>query len=719
MRYKSLLYILAVACTFGILACAGNNEPNSTAEEQSSDLVRASSGAKLHDAGDRISIIDDVSVNETGDISLGEAQWVEFHSDGSRVSEERFDGANLYRLACLSPSCRIGNSDALENDGRVLEGTVAVWRISSENALKLEGYATRAFWQEATADLAEKAIDAGLNLFDDRPLYWSIDSENYEAIQALVESGMPVSGDALHAAMDQGAGALKPFELLLGSSGNPDAIQDAHTLLDRAIDSQPEFVPILLSKGASPTATSLELAIANNRTQLINELLERDVPVSPKALSLAVRKGDRSLPLVLDLLTRIDPNRVVNGEHPVLRYAIEGRYEDLVEALIEHGANVDPDYLLIAVDHGDTANHLLSTLLDGLSKVDLPPTDNRLIYSAVRNKDDALLATLLEYGAPVGSQSFDAALNQNNKELLALLLEGGASIPRDSVSRSILLDNQEVLQILLEFGAEIQPGDLGRAIREGNLQAVELLLSHGTPIEAGDLRIAIEKEANSLVEKLLVNGAPVSRGTLNLAIEMEDVELVATLLQAGADLTTSRAQNPLETALQTNAAVVEQLLAHGAKVTPLLLNKSISDSTVDIALLLIKDATTITGESLALAYESGEGNIELMRALLEKGADPDGTITGYTLLYKAATEGKSRIVNLLLEFGTEVNKTNGRNSWTALHGAAFSQNSDLTVGLALLEGGADPRALTSDNLTPCDIAQQFNRYGPSTELLCQ
>jgi ankyrin repeat protein len=93
----------------------------------------------------------------------------------------------------------------------------------------------------------------------------------------------------------------------------------------------------------------------------------------------------------------------------------------------------------------------------------------------------------------------------------------------------------------------------------------------------------------------------------------------------------------------------------------------------------------------ALQAAAGQGHSELVRVLLEAGADVNASEDGHTALQAAAERGDSELVRVLLEAGTDVNAApacyNGR---TALQAAARQGHSELV--LVLLEAGADVNA---------------------------
>jgi ankyrin repeat protein len=74
-----------------------------------------------------------------------------------------------------------------------------------------------------------------------------------------------------------------------------------------------------------------------------------------------------------------------------------------------------------------------------------------------------------------------------------------------------------------------------------------------------------------------------------------------------------------------------------------------------------------TGET-ALHLAAGEGHLEIVKLLLEHGADVNAKTAYETALHLAAGEGHLEIVKLLLEHGADVNaKTAVRNMTYCWH----------------------------------------------------
>jgi ankyrin repeat protein len=101
------------------------------------------------------------------------------------------------------------------------------------------------------------------------------------------------------------------------------------------------------------------------------------------------------------------------------------------------------------------------------------------------------------------------------------------------------------------------------------------------------------------------------------------------------------------------------------------------------------------------------GDVSMVRLLLDRGADPEATAAnGNRPLYDAAESGYLEIVELLLEFAASVEAFNVTEQRTAFYQAV--ENGHVAVAKSLLRNGADIDARSPSGLTPlfCAVRRQ-------------
>ncbi len=288
-----------------------------------------------------------------------------------------------------------------------------------------------------------------------------------------------------------------------------------------------------------------------------------------------------------------------------------------------------------------------------------------------------------------------------------------------------------VAKMLEEEGTE---AELLRASVYGDVQRVRNLvdadprllnLERGGPkgtVRWGPILLASMYGQHDVVEALLDRGAPLSQnwhsGTLlHHAAQNRHTQVVELLIQRGADVN----------ALAANTS---------ARVTPLLRNVfQTNGGNEEIVRLLLEagaDPEIRTGDWSALAQAAGAGNIPVVKILLAFGADVNTRTPVYASswsqpysddwpivepdwrdtrpLYGAVCTGSLELVELLLDHGADINALSF--GWTALHAAAGQGNRGMVE--LLLARGADIQIKSSNNKTAIEL---LSGHKKSAELL--
>ena len=282
----------------------------------------------------------------------------------------------------------------------------------------------------------------------------------------------------------------------------------------------------------------------------------------------------------------------------------------------------------------------------------------------------------------------------------------------------------EIVDLLIGAGADVNASSSGKftplmfAARTGDLKSTELLLDAGAEVNAA---------TEDGLSPLLIASASLDAITgsdYRLVVEESQHEsLGALLLDRGADVTQSDqyGMTALHYAVEMNKpSLLRALLKRDA------------DPNAQLTQGLPFRRGDYVGRE---AYDGASpfwlaarlGNVEMMRELLDAGADPElRQAWGVTPTMVAAgvTQTDSRIANeekliqalelLVLEIKTDIHSVD-RSGQTAVHGAANVSGNEIIK--FLVAEGADPEAVDSRGRTPHDVAMRTLRPRPITAAL--
>ncbi|CAB1117378.1 unnamed protein product [Ectocarpus sp. CCAP 1310/34] len=253
---------------------------------------------------------------------------------------------------------------------------------------------------------------------------------------------------------------------------------------------------------------------------------------------------------------------------------------------------------------------------------------------------------------------FEILTSQQLAELLRALLEHAAA-----------KGNKDLAQRLVRAGAEI--GDaLHRAVDGGHREIVSDLLESEASLAATDMD---------------------GRTPLHIAAEVGDADMVQLLLLKGAttDVIDNQEMTPLIVAACCNqVAAALALLAAGADIT-------------------LRSTQFKCPATHAAALE---GHVEILRAIIEHGADVDAVDAQQrTALHAASCFNKTEAVDVLVEAGAHI-EARDKDGCPPLH-YAFGNLSHEAL-LCLLKHGANVNAQSNSLLTPLMKAgRQAGRQG--------
>ena len=480
--------------------------------------------------------------------------------------------------------------------------------------------------------------------------------------------------------------------------------------------------------------TPLATAILANNSDMVRYLLESGA--NPNCaecpfgiLHVAVSSGRANLCLLLIAYgAKVDEINGI-GETPLVT-AILANNSDMVRYLLESEANPNCaecpfGILRVAVSSG-RANLCLLLIAYGAKVDEINGIGETPLVTAILANNSDMVRYLLESGAnpncaecPFGI--LRVAVSSGRANLCLLLIAYGAKVDEINgigetpLVTAILANNSDMVRYLLESGAnpncaECPFGILRVAVSSGRANLCLLLIAYGAKVDEingiGEtpLVTAILANNSDMVRYLLESGANPNCaecpfGILRVAVSSGRANLCLLLIAYGAkvDEINGIGETPLVTViLANNSDMVRYLLESGANPNcaecPFgILRVAVSSGRANLCLLLIAygakvDEINGIGET-PLVTAILANNSDMVRYLLESGANPNCAECPFGILRVAVSSGRANLCLILIAYGAKVDEINGIGE-TPLVTAILANNSDMVK--YILESGADP-----------------------------
>jgi ankyrin repeat protein len=442
---------------------------------------------------------------------------------------------------------------------------------------------------------------------------------------------------------------------------------------------------------------------------------------APAKLAEAVKNGDKTAVASL-LQQKVDVNAPEADGTTALAWASRNDDLEMADRLIKAGADVKaanrygitPLYLACVNGSAGMIERLLKAGADANATVTEGET---ALMTAARSGNVEAAKVLLEHGAKVdareswhGQTALMWAVSEQHPEMVKELVARGADVNAVSnVNKWERQNTSEPREKWLPLGG-LTP--LLFAAREGCVSCAGILIEKGAKVDTTD------PDGISPVVMATINGH--YDAAVFLLSKGADPNLAdrtgRTALFSAVDFHTIPVSNrpaPKDTdSEESSLGLIKTLLAKGANVNAQLKSQQPYRTKLDRG-----DDTMLTTGTTPLLRAAKAGDTEVVRMLLEKGADPKlATRAGITPLMAAAglgtkeedttgrfkTEGDAiESIKLLLGAGVDINAANGTGQ-TALMGAALKGSDEIVKFLA--EHGAKLDLKDKQGRTALDAA---------------
>lgn len=399
-------------------------------------------------------------------------------------------------------------------------------------------------------------------------------------------------------------------------------------------------------------------AVCDNDYDLVRELLQRGGNPNAKGiLPFAVQNCDDSMmTLLLDFGARPSANDL---QEIMCR---RNYNRNAVRRLVEYGAVPNDWVLQQAIEYGQEDMVLFFLQNGGI------PNDKMLAH-CVRANNLGMTKCLLTKMKPGTAALFEAA-NQNSFPMFAMMIDAGAYLQDNApIHRAMEFGNFDIVALGLDEGGNVNEAlDFAMGINKTGM--VQLALDKGANPNLA-FPYAVARNDNRLFDELLNR----FRGNPNDALAA--AVLTNELTFAEKALKTKRT-NPnlhLPAAAETGNEPMIRLLIENRADPNLAMFGTIKNDNLPLVQFLIREgATTTDTDYLKMATE--KGNFEIVKLLVEKGANPENGIakavaednlkiadyllykgaSPYNLIQKSAKNGHARMVGLLIRHGANPNE---------------------------------------------------------------
>jgi len=306
-----------------------------------------------------------------------------------------------------------------------------------------------------------------------------------------------------------------------------------------------------------------------------------------------------------------------------------------------------------------------------------------------------------------------AAIQNGNMQMVEYLLEKGAPTYMDGYDDTALTEAVRtkyigIVKLLLDRGANINAQELEAAEKGDNLSIKKILYK----------AMADRSPPGSNIRKLWAMGIPYTEYSLSECVDSNNIKAVKLFVDEGMIIDKSIIKKAVT---KGNSQILNLLLTKGANISIKnadeaydILYAAVKVGHTEIVELILSRMTTISKKDggQVLGYAANKGNLEIVKALVDWGADLEIAYKGKTpLLHSDSPE----IIKYLLDKGANVNTKDktGQNLLMQQVGSKKNTNAiewqkRIKITKMLINYGVDINDRNFAGKTAIDIARSYD-----------
>jgi len=296
-----------------------------------------------------------------------------------------------------------------------------------------------------------------------------------------------------------------------------------------------EEIEKLLSEGFVPIHNTLDFALDNNNSYVINLFLDHNFKVTKRSLDLAIKTGN--IDIINRIIEKMGGGQKAKPTDYSLNFAILTKNKDIINRLLAFKAKVNVDSLNLAIETNNI--DIVNIIYNAGGR---PTRESLNIAVQTNNIDIDIVNYIVSQGYKPSIETFNYAIKTKNIDIFKLLISL-PDIDVDNILSSGLIPDLSdyVSDESLYFNTK--DNILHNAIKNNLYDFVEYILSLGAKPHLSSLKTAIHYNyidiAKLIVNNIIITDNESYNNLINLFIKNKNIDIAFIEQQINTEFTIS------------------------------------------------------------------------------------------------------------------------------------------------------------------------------------